>query len=477
MHIRTETLLVMSLSLRAKSSQLSVVILGNSFAGAENQCWGLLEQLQLKAQNHEMKFNVEVRRILPTKNWIHLPPSLHILASGFFKQWTWIGLTEKGNTNNANENFSQSPIQRSYPDVVIASGRTTVPACVAYKRASQGRTFTVQIQHPRCDLRYFDAVVVPQHDLHRQTGGLEHQQKLSVSNESFQNGMSNVIATLGSIHRVNSESIRQGWVEDRHILMPFISSENAKVVTVLIGGPTPHCRWDTKSLLIGLDNFFWLLQQNQSKQGSGNKQKLSVLISLSRRSPPNLLKDLKAWENRTQTVFCPSVFIWDPSVQCSANPYRAMLYAADLIAVTADSVGMCSEACSTGKPVVTLLTHKCQGKFGSFHDSLTKGGYAVRAEDWSARAQGADRSSQHALLAPIHEPGAHHDAAAAAAAAAAGAGGGAGAADAGAELGVAGRVALEESERTSRAWAAQALQDTERVASLVLPRMLSHCRR
>ncbi len=421
------------------ASQLSVVILGNSFAGAENQCWGLMEQLQRKAEFcHETRFNVEIRRILPTKNWIHVPPSLHILASGLLKQWTWVGLTEMDNTKNTNFKVYQKPPQAPYPDVVIASGRTTVPACVAFKRASQGRTYTVQIQHPRCDLRCFDAVVVPQHDLRwRAVGSVLHPQKVSRdiagTNKLFENGMSNIVATFGSVHRVNSASIRQAWVEDKLTLMPFISwaGGKAKVVTILIGGSTPQCRWDTQNLIVALDKVVSLFQQDSSQLGSVDNQRISFLISLSRRSPANLLKDLYAWINRSQAASCSPIFkIWDPSIQTSSNPYLAMLHAADLIAVTADSVGMCSEACSTSKTVVTLLTDKCRGKLASFHAGLELGGFAMRVED--PALPGAIR----AIPAPLH--------------------------DAAAQVHSAGRGALK---------------DTERVAELVLPRILAHCRR
>jgi uncharacterized protein len=416
--------------MKMKCSRLSVMILGNSFAGAENQCWGLVEQLQRKVKScHGMNLNVEIRRVLPTKNWIRFPPSLHILASGLLKQWTWVGLTEMHGSKNSNARMFQIP---PYPDVIVASGRTTVPACVAFKRASQGRTYTVQIQHPRCDLRSFDAVIVPQHDLHWQTVGslwpCRRQEKLPREiagiNQLFENGTSNIVATFGSIHRVNSASIRQAWVEDRLTLMPFIScGGRARVLTILIGGPTPNCRWDTQSLLDNLGKIVSLCQQDESQQ------RVSLLISLSRRSPANLSKDLKAWVDRNLTAFSSPVLIWDPSVQTSANPYRAMLHAADMIAVTADSVGMCSEACSTGKTVVTLLAHKCRGKFASFHANLEQGSYAMRVE------------ALRALPAPLR--------------------------DYGPQQGGAARAALKDTQ----------LKDTERVADLVLPRILEHRRR
>ena len=111
-----------------------------------------------------------------------------------------------------------------------------------------------------------------------------------------------------------------------------------------------------------------------------------------------------------------------------------MLHAADMIAVTADSVGMCSEACSTGKTVVTLLAHKCRGKFASFHANLEQGSYAMRVE------------ALRALPAPLR--------------------------DHGPQQGGAARAALKDTQLKDTQ-----LKDTERVADLVLPRILEHRRR
>ena len=55
---------------------------------------------------------------------------------------------------------------------------------------------------------------------------------------------------------------------------------------------------------------------------------------------------------------------------CGPNPYMALLHRADLIAVTADSVGMASEACCAGRPVLTIAEHRCKGKIRKFHEAL-----------------------------------------------------------------------------------------------------------
>jgi mitochondrial fission protein ELM1 len=70
-----------------------------------------------------------------------------------------------------------------------------------------------------------------------------------------------------------------------------------------------------------------------------------------------------------------------------ANPYFAMLGAADHIFVTADSVNMATEAAATGKPVHVLAVDGPGGKLDRFHQSLVRRGcarpYTGRLESWN----------------------------------------------------------------------------------------------
>ena len=364
---------------------LSLLVLGNRCAGAENQCLGLAESLQERLESSTKRaVRQSFRRILPiARAWEVIPPSAHVLISGLRKKWNWIGL-ENFDAKEASKNsdLCHELIQGPYPDVVIASGRTTVPACVAYRRASGGKTFTVQIQHPRCDLGLFDAVVIPVHDLICRLSRLSRNItsfEIDERRDLFEMRQSNIIPTMGSVHSVNQKSLLRSWNEQGLLLEPFTSQIGRKVVAVLIGGPTSRCTWDQPSFFVALDNLLQVCRERVSENG------FSILISLSRRSPSGLLNEVMRWKdyivNNDRSV---SVFVWDPAVQTKPlNPYQAMLFIADLIVVTADSVGMCSEACSTGKPVVVLLSDRCIGKLRFFHDSLRHFGYTTCLEEHS----------------------------------------------------------------------------------------------
>ena len=60
---------------------------------------------------------------------------------------------------------------------------------------------------------------------------------------------------------------------------------------------------------------------------------------------------------------------------CKDEPYYGMLGPADAIVVTADSVNMASEACSTGKPVYVIDLPGGSEKFRGFHQTLRDDGF------------------------------------------------------------------------------------------------------
>ncbi|KAL6563680.1 serine/threonine protein kinase [Orobanche gracilis] len=92
----------------------------------------------------------------------------------------------------------------------------------------------------------------------------------------------------------------------------------------------------------------------------------SVRISFSRRTPEKIsnyiLKKLGTY---------PKIYIWDGE---ETNPHMGHLAWADAFIITADSVSMLSEACSTGKPVYVIGAERCTWKFVEFHRKLSERG-------------------------------------------------------------------------------------------------------
>jgi mitochondrial fission protein ELM1 len=95
----------------------------------------------------------------------------------------------------------------------------------------------------------------------------------------------------------------------------------------------------------------------------------SLLVTPSRRTPPDAVAILQA---RLRPV---GAMVWDGQGE---NPYLAYLGLADAVVVTADSVSMTSEACSTGKPVYVVEMEGGGAKFNAFHQALRTAGLTRR---------------------------------------------------------------------------------------------------
>lgn len=267
----------------------------------------------------------EVKRLATRAPWRWLPPAL----------WP-VPLAAIGPAGDQ--------LTPPWPDLLIATGRQSVAPGLAVKRASGGRTFLVQIQRPGVHPARFDLVVTPEHD--RLTGA-------------------NVLTTLGSMHRVSEARL----AADADALRGTVAGLPRPLVAVLLGGPNKVYRWtDTVLGRLAAD-----LARLCRDQGCG------LAISASRRTGATAYTML-----RRHLSGMPAVF-W--SEGDGPNPYFAWLALADAIVVTADSVNMTSEACSTGKPVFVAALAGGSGKFRRFHARLAAAGmtrpFAGRLETWS----------------------------------------------------------------------------------------------
>lgn len=265
-----------------------------------------------------------VKRIAPRFPWSKLPPQL------------WLApLSAPGPDGDA--------IAPPWPDLLIATGRQTVAVALAIKAASGGRTFCVQIQNPTTGTDRFDLIAVPKHD--RMDGP-------------------NVVLTDGALHRVTREKLEDAAARFRGTL----SHLPHPLVAVLVGGSNGKYRMTEAAAR----NLAQGLRRLCTEHGAG------LAVTASRRTGAaneGILRDALAG--------LPAE-IWDGTGE---NPYFAYLGLADAIVVTADSVSMTTEACSTGKPVYVAELEGGSAKFERFHASLRDQGitrrFEGRLEDWS----------------------------------------------------------------------------------------------
>lgn len=264
------------------SGSLTCWVVSDGKPGMENQCIGLAEALGLTPV---------VKRVRLRSPWRQLSPFLRL-----------------GNR------FAVGPegdsIRAPWPDLMIGSGRQAIAPLLAASKQSRGRTFTVYIQDPQINPRYFGLVVVPRHDRLRGP---------------------NVMATRGALHRVTPKLLAEA--AQRHA--PRLADLPHPRVAVLIGGTngvyalTPTIMGDVAEKLSELAR----------SKGAG------LMVTPSRRTGADNEAILRARLNGLPAE------VWDGTGE---NPYFAYLGLADAVVVTCDSVSMTSEACSTGKPVYVI---------------------------------------------------------------------------------------------------------------------------
>ncbi|MBP9694091.1 MAG: mitochondrial fission ELM1 family protein [Alphaproteobacteria bacterium] len=220
-----------------------------------------------------------------------------------------------------------------WPDVIITCGRQSILPALWVKKMSKDKAFLIKIQNPQISLSLFDLVVTPQHDLI--TG-------------------SNVIQTIGSLHRVTNDVLdkaRLEWSETfKDLPKPIFS--------VIIGGNSKHYEMTPDKT----EQFMSDLVTLAKKKGG------SLCVTVSRRTP-DFARSIIA-----EKIKSVPHFFYEGE---GPNPYFALMAFGDFLFVTEDSVSMVSEALSTGKPTYLLpLESKGSNKFKRFHDAVYKAGLA-----------------------------------------------------------------------------------------------------
>ncbi|XP_012074404.1 mitochondrial fission protein ELM1 isoform X2 [Jatropha curcas] len=332
------------------------VIIGNGFAGAENQCLGL-------------------RVIRPRggiNRWLRwLPVSVHKSVDYLIRSIYGDNFKYEGNANGQKmvpsstertglldileadakriARMARDTFDENGPLLVVASGRDTISVASSIRQLAPKNVFVVQIQHPRSHLNMFDLVITPCHDYYHLTPDGQKQIPWFLRRwiTPHHPPDRHVFLTVGALHQADSPALRSAaslWHDElARLLKP--------VLVVNIGGPTGNCEY-------GIDLAKQLTDMLQKVLWSCG----SVRISFSRRTPEKVSKILgKEFGNN------PKVYIWNGE---GANPHVGHLAWADAFVITADSVSMLSEACSTGKPVYVIGAERCTWKFADFQKRL-----------------------------------------------------------------------------------------------------------
>ncbi|GAA0158767.1 hypothetical protein LIER_15710 [Lithospermum erythrorhizon] len=342
------------------------IVIGNGVAGAENQCLALVRALGLSHKSTLYRVSRPRGGLNDRLHW--LPVSLHQKLDNAIRHMNVDSISKVSSRSqkvmpmgdksekcileaNAEHisNVARETFDKDGPVLLVASGRDTIPIATSVKQLAPENVFLTQIQHPRSNLDRFDLVITPRHDYYPLTP--EAQKHIPWFLRRWVTPREppgkNVVLTIGALHLADSVALQGAASAWLYELAPLPKP----LVVVNIGGPTRHCRY-------GAD----LAKQLTSSLLSVLPTCGSVRVSFSRRTPRSVSDVLMANFHDHQHVS-----IWNGQ---GPNPHMGHLAWADAFVITADSVSMLSEACSTGKPVYVIGADRCTWKFADFQKSL-----------------------------------------------------------------------------------------------------------
>ena len=285
-------------------------------AGNENPALGLAEAV---ARRLGGEAEIEVKRITPRRPYDLAPPVVWGMLGAREGGWPFSALADRG------ASLARGP-KAPWPDLVIGAGRRAAPLVAAFRRlggSSHSGVRAVQIMAPQMSASRFDLVIAPRHD--RLSGP-------------------NILQTVGALHRLSPELLAMEDDRVRRLPRPLLAA--------LIGGPS-------RSASMAANDLDGLITMLLEAGGRG----WGLAVTTSRRTPPDMAARLG------EALNIVGGWLWDGA---GANPLYPMLGAASAIVVTADSVNMVSEACSTGVPAFIAPVSKLAPKLARFHAALAE---------------------------------------------------------------------------------------------------------
>lgn len=230
---------------------------------------------------------------------------------------------------------SKEKLKAPYPQLVISAGRRTAPVALNIRQHSP-ETRLVHCMWPDIMPGQFDLIIAPEHDKHKRTAA-------------------NMLYTLGAPHGITQERL-QKEAERWHAR---VSRLPAPYVALIVGGSTKDCRYTPEDF------------KTLAAHASAEAERLGGSLIVT--SSPRTGKEGCDAIRRLLTV--PHYFHeWNSA---GDNPYIAFLALANALIVTGDSVSMCSEVCTLGKPTYLFAPpHAKNKKQIMFREALLTRGHA-----------------------------------------------------------------------------------------------------
>ena len=239
----------------------------------------------------------------------------------------------------------KSEFKPPWPKLVIGCGRRSAPLGLWIKKQSKGFSKYIQIMWPGYPYKNIDLIFAPKHD-----------------NIPYKNNVIDIFSAPNIIDKELLKISHSKW-NDKFKNIP------SPKIAVLIGGDTKYHKFKPTHVKNLIHHIKLLLKNNKG----------SLLVSTSRRTSLDCINVLK----KEVKNFSQSSIIWEYK-NISNNPYFGFLTHADLIVATGDSISQCSEAASTGKPLliyapddITIKKHK------EFHKNLFNNNIAKKLEKFN----------------------------------------------------------------------------------------------
>lgn len=218
--------------------------------------------------------------------------------------------------------------KKSLPKFIITTGRRMAGISLFIKKNFKHPIKNIHIQDPKIPYKYFDLLLIPEHD--------------NIVGK-------NIINTKGALSFIDNNKIRR-------VDLPIpenIKSKEKTIILVLIGGDNKRYKPNnTNYYNLGLD----IIRACQKINGR-------LIISTSRRTPIIATKILHSMLKKYNVDY----YFWSGT---GYNPYPSIIKLANFIIVTSDSVNMISETASLDIPLFVAYLNKEKGKINNFLANL-----------------------------------------------------------------------------------------------------------
>ena len=192
------------------------------------------------------------------------------------------------------------------------------------KSELQDKVKTIHIQNPGVSIKYFDLLIIPEHD--RVT-------------------RSNVIQTKGALNFFNYSELKNKY--------EYLKQSNEKTILLMVGGKNKRY---TPQSIDYLNLSMKIIKTIKNTNGK-------LLLSVSRRTPQKAVRIL-------DELFSKHLNNYEILSISENNPYPDILKSIDYGIVTSDSVNMISEIATTPIPLFIYKFPKETGKILNFLDDL-----------------------------------------------------------------------------------------------------------